>query len=125
MAKCEICKKRWLFSKTVKCDCHKKQIDKHTYIGSARLALLSDPPQYPQRDPDPHLQYYTTLGLQNIERKSEDYSEERFRSLYNCEISHSNHSNHSSHSSNDSSSWSSGSNDSSSCDSGSSSSSWD
>ncbi|MDC5426666.1 hypothetical protein [Acinetobacter baumannii] len=119
MAKCEICKKSWLFSKTVKCDCQKKDSDNHTYIGSARLALLSDPPQYPQRDPDTKLQYYSTYALQDKETKSRDYSEERFQSSYNCDHSHTNHSNQSGHNSNDSSGWSSS--ESSSCDSGSSS----
>ncbi|ENU42991.1 hypothetical protein F985_03890 [Acinetobacter seifertii] len=118
MAKCEICKKSWLFSKTVKCDCHKKQTDNHTYIGSARLALLSDPPQYPQRDPDPNLQYYSTYALQGKEANSDNYLEERFQSSYNCEHSQTNHSNQSNHSSNDSSGWSSS--ESNSCDSGSS-----
>lgn len=124
MAKCEICKKRWIFSKTVKCDCHKKRIVTHTDYGTARMALLSDPSQYPQRDPDPHLQYYSTIVLRDIETKTEDCSEERFRVQYIQETSH--HSSHDSHSSCDSSGWSSGSSDSgSSYDSGSSSSSSD
>lgn len=131
MAKCEICKKRWLFSKTVKCDCHKKPIITHTHQGLSNLT--SNGPvwvgygpadtRYPQRDPDPHLQYYSSIAIQNIEAKSDNCSEDRYRSQYHQDTS--SYSNHSGQSSSDSSGWSSGSSDSRSCDSGSSSSSWD
>lgn len=116
MAKCEICKKRWLFSKMVKCDCPKKRVITHTHQGTTGIALTSNPPKYS----DPNLQYFSTIALKDIEPKIDDCSEDQYRSQYHHDTSHSNHS---SHSSSDSSGWSSGSSDSSSCDSGSSSSS--
>ncbi|MBK0062604.1 MULTISPECIES: hypothetical protein [unclassified Acinetobacter] len=122
MAKCNICGKRWFFSKQPKCDCHKKK-STHDHLPVRKTALLSDPPKYRQDDIDPNLQYYSTKAIQDIsEPKKDECWQNRY---YQTPSHHSNHS-HNSDQSCDSSSWSSGSNDSSSYDSGSSSSSsWD